>query len=147
MNEKDCAECRGKKVTLEQKNLTLDVVKGMANNEKVIFERQGEQVPDMLQGDIIVQIKQQAHAVYKRVGDNLYMNLDISLQEALFGYERKITHLDAHKFDLNSSFNKISQPFSWNIVSGEGMPVKNRDRFGELHAKIIVNFPTKLTKK
>lgn len=120
----------------------------MANGEKIVFERQGEQVPDMLQGDIIIQLKQQSHNVFRRVQNNLYMNLDISLQEALFGYSRQLTHLDGHKFEVKSSPNHITQPFSWNIINREGMPVKNRDNmFGDLHAKLIVNFPNKLSKR
>ena len=42
----------------EPKTLTMDVEKGMVNNEKIIFERQGEQVPDMLQGDIVMVLRQ-----------------------------------------------------------------------------------------
>ena len=68
----------------------------MANGEKIVYERQGEQVPDMLQGDIIIVLKQQPHNLFKRVQNNLYMNMDISLKEALFGYERKVKHLDGH---------------------------------------------------
>ena len=41
-NEKDCTQCRGRKVTNEAKTLTIDIEKGMANKEKIIFERQGE---------------------------------------------------------------------------------------------------------
>ena len=56
--------------------------------------------------------------------------------------------MDGHKFDLNSVFNKVTQPFSWNIVKGQGMPIKGvDDAYGELHAKLMVNFPTKLSKK
>ena len=55
-------KCKGKKVVQEPKTLTMDIVKGMANNEKVVFERMGEQVPDMLQGDIVMQIKQDQHS-------------------------------------------------------------------------------------
>lgn len=58
MNEKNCVKCKGKKVIQEPTTLTMDIVKGMMNNEKVIFERKGEQVPDMLQGDIVMQVKQ-----------------------------------------------------------------------------------------
>jgi DnaJ-class molecular chaperone len=100
----------------------------------------------MLQGDIILVLKQQPHNVYKRVQNNLFMNVDITLKEALFGYERKYKHLDGHEFGLHSSFNKVTQPFSWNIVKGEGMPIKSVDgSFGELHAKLLIQFPTKLT--
>jgi len=93
-------------------------------------------------------LKQAPHNVFKRVQDNLYMNVDISLQEALFGYEGQFTHLDGHKFSVHSTFNKVTQPFSWNIIRDEGMPKKNQDgEFGEMHVKCIVNFPTKLTKR
>ena len=103
---------------MQTKTLTLEVERGMANNEKIVYERQGEQIPDMLQGDIIVQLKQTPHNVFKRVGDNLYMNLDITLQEALFGYAKRISHLDGHQFNLISAINKVTQPFSWNIIHG-----------------------------
>jgi len=79
-NEKDCKICRGRKVVMEEKRLDLEIVPGMANKEKIIYERLGEQVPDMLQGDIILQLKQAPHSVFKRVQNNLYMNVDISLQ-------------------------------------------------------------------
>ena len=124
---------------MEEKKLDLEIVPGMANKEKIIYERLGEQVPDMLQGDIILQLKQAPHSVFKRVQNNLYMNVDISLQQSLFGYSGSFTHLDGHKFEIASTFGKVIQPFSWIIVQGEGMPVKHRDgRFGDLHAKMMV---------
>ena len=86
----------------------VDIVKGAASNERIIFERQGEQVPDMMQGDVIVQLKQQPHNVFKRVQNNLYMNLDITLKEALFGYEKTVRHLDGHECSLHSTYNKVS---------------------------------------
>ena len=86
--------------------------------------------------------------MYKRVNDNLYVNMDISLKEALFGYEKSFKHLDGHTFTLHSTYNKVSQPFSWNIVKDKGMPIKNREGyFGELHAKVLVSFPTKLSER
>lgn len=74
------------------------------------------------------------------------MNLDITLKEALFGYEKKVRHLDGHECSLHSTYNKVTQPFSWNIIKSEGMPIKGRDTdFGELHAKLLIKFPTKLS--
>jgi DnaJ-class molecular chaperone len=37
----------------EAKSFSVDVERGMKNGDTIAFERQGEQVPDMLQGDII----------------------------------------------------------------------------------------------
>lgn len=67
MNEKDCTTCRGKKVVMDTKTLTLNVEKGMQHMEKIVYEKQGEQIPDMIQGDIVIQLKQQPHNVFKRV--------------------------------------------------------------------------------
>lgn len=39
------------------------------------------------------------------------------------------------------------QPFSWKILPGEGMPIRGTGEFGELHVKLIVNFPKELTEK
>ena len=37
----------------EGKQFLVDVERGMANGDTILFEKQGEQVPDMIQGDII----------------------------------------------------------------------------------------------
>ena len=36
------------------------------------------------------------HGVFERRGDDLYMNLTISLRDALVGFSVDITHLDGH---------------------------------------------------
>lgn len=118
----------------------------MSNNEQIIFEKQGEQKTDMITGDLIFVLKQTTHNTFKRVQNNLYMNMDISLKDALLGYEKTFTHLDGHEFTLVNKPNEVAQPFSWNILEGEGMPIKDSGGdYGELHAKILVNFPTKLS--
>ena len=72
--------------------------------------------------------------------------MDITLKQALLGYEKSFKHLDGHEFTLKSDPNKVTQPFSWNIVEGEGMPIKDSGGdYGELHTKVLVNFPTRLS--
>ena len=39
------------------------------------------------------------------------------------------------------------QPFSWKIINGEGMPIRGTGQYGDLHVKLLVKFPTKLTPK
>jgi DnaJ-related protein SCJ1 len=83
--------------------------------------------------------------VFKRVGNNLYYNMDLTLEEALMGFSKRITHLDGHSVTVSSS--SVSQPFSWQIIKEEGMPIRGTSDFGDLHVKMIVNFPAKLTDK
>ena len=42
----------------ESKKFTVEVERGMKNGDQIVFEKEGEQVPDMLQGDIIFVLKQ-----------------------------------------------------------------------------------------
>ena len=37
------------------------------------------------------------HPIFERRGDDLYVNLTISLRDALVGFSMDITHLDGHK--------------------------------------------------
>jgi DnaJ-class molecular chaperone len=143
---KHCKSCRGRRLVQEGKQFTVDIEKGMKNGDKITFEKDGEQQIDMIQGDIIFIIKQQTHAVFKRVGDNLYMNLDITLEEALLGFKKTIKHMDGHTVEIKSDPMEVIQPFSWKILKDEGMPIRNSGGdYGELHVKMIVGFPAELT--
>ena len=41
------------------------------------------------------------------MGDNLYYNLDISLEEALLGFSKRITHLDGHLVEVSSNGESV----------------------------------------
>lgn len=61
----------------------------------------------MIPGDVIFTIKQQPHNRFKRVGDNLYQDLTISLEEALLGFKKRINHLDGHLVEISSKEDEV----------------------------------------
>jgi len=85
--------------------------------------------------------------VFRRVGDNLYMNMDITLEESLLGFSKSFKHLDGHEVIVKSEPGEIIQPFSWGIFKDEGMPIRGTSDHGELHVKFLVNFPKTLSAK
>lgn len=40
--------------------------------------------------------------MFKRVGNNLYYNMDITLEDALLGFRKIIKHLDGHFVTVES---------------------------------------------
>ena len=54
--KKRCQKCKGKKVAKEDKELTVDVEKGMTHGEKITLHGQGHEVPEAEAGDLIIQI-------------------------------------------------------------------------------------------
>lgn len=88
----------------------------MANGENMVFEREAEQIPGMVPGDVVFTIKCEQHPKFKRIGDNLYYDLDISLEEALLGFKKRINHLDNHLVEISSIPGEVIQPFSWKVI-------------------------------
>jgi len=103
----NCPKCRGKRLINESKMLEITIERGVANGDTILFEKDGEQVPDLARGDLLFTIKQRPHNRFKRVGNNLFMDMQISLEESLLGFRRTISHLDGHKFEVKSSENEI----------------------------------------
>ena len=142
-----CPDCRGRKIVRESTKLTLEIERGMENGQNIVFRGEAEQSPDTLPGDLIVTLKQKRHNFFKkRVNNDLYIDMDLTLKEALYGYNKKIKHLDGREFYIESK--KITQPDEVRIITGEGMPVhKFPSQKGDLYIKFRVILPKNLNKK
>ena len=52
-----CKTCKGKRFVQESKQFNVEVERGMKNGDQIVFEKDGEQQPDMIQGDVIFVVK------------------------------------------------------------------------------------------
>lgn len=48
-------------------------------------------------------LRQEKHPLFVRDGDNLMMDIKITLKEAIMGYKKRIRHLDNHYVEIESS--------------------------------------------
>nr|CCA15933.1 conserved hypothetical protein [Albugo laibachii Nc14] len=142
--KKKCPHCHGHKVTAEEKDFVVDIERGAPSNHQIVFERQSEQKPGMLPGNVIFQLQTKPHAAFRRSEDDLHHTMEISLQEALLGYDVSVVHLDGRKVHL--AYDKIIKPFEVRTIEGEGMPHFNYPSdFGNLHIHHHIKFPKSLT--
>lgn len=140
-----CSNCRGNKVVVQKKDLEVVVEKGMKDQEHIVFERESEQHPDTIPGDLIIVLKQSKHHFFHtRKGDDLYADITLNMKEALLGFNKEFKHLDNREVKINKS--KPTQPFEVKPLKGEGMPVHNSaSNKGDLHLKFKVRLPEKLS--
>ncbi|KAL3674890.1 hypothetical protein V7S43_000816 [Phytophthora oleae] len=139
-----CPFCHGNKVVQEDKVLTAEIEKGMPSTHQIVFERESEQRPGMVPGDVIFRLHQVPHNHFRRAGDDLHYDLEISLEEALLGYKKPMKHLDDRTVVLTNS--KVTTPFEVRTVQGEGMPVHNYpSQHGSLHVHHEIRFPRALS--
>lgn len=61
---KRCKTCMGKKIKKETKTLKVEVDKGTPNGEKYTLSGEGDQVPDVDAGDVIVIIKEKPNKIF-----------------------------------------------------------------------------------
>ncbi|XP_041375108.1 dnaJ homolog subfamily A member 2-like [Gigantopelta aegis] len=143
INEKDrCKECRGKKVTSETKILEVHVDKGMRDGQKIPFRGEGDQLPDMEPGDVIIVLQQREHDFYSREGNDLFCTYTIGLTEALCGFHFTLKHLDGRDLLIKNPPGGVINPGMIRAVRNEGMPIyRNPFEKGNLYIKFEITFP------
>jgi len=143
IREKDrCTKCSGAKTYSEKKVLDVYIDKGMRHGQRVVFSGEGDQSPDVIPGDIIVVLQQKEHATFKRDGDDLFMEQELTLHEALCGYELRVTHLDGRTLRVKSTPGEVVTPGDVKCIMNEGMPIHKRPyEKGRLIIRFNVVFP------
>jgi len=141
-----CTHCHGSKVDRDEQFLTVVVERGMPDGFKISLHSEGDQRPDEEPGDIHFMVQTAHHSTFERHGLNLKMNMQISLKEALLGFERTVKHLDAHEVKIKR--DRVTRPGLEISLPGEGMPNHNDPtQFGSLYVTFTVIFPEALTEK
>lgn len=140
-----CEECPAVKLEREKDTIVVHVEPGMVEGQEITFFEEGEPMVDGEHGDLRFRIRTLAHSVFTRVGNDLHMNKTISLVDALTGFSQQFKHLDGHAVTLANE--GVTRPGSVQKVVGEGMPVFDAGRKGDLYVTYTVDFPASLTEE
>ncbi|ENN74728.1 hypothetical protein YQE_08695, partial [Dendroctonus ponderosae] len=143
INPKDrCKHCQGKKVIRDRKILEVHVDKGMVDGQKIVFNGEGDQEPDLEPGDIIIVLDEKEHTVYKRSGSDLILRLEIQLSEALCGFQKVLQTLDNRDLVITQLPGEVIKHGDVKCIQNEGMPIyKNPFEKGRLIVQFLVQFP------
>jgi len=149
IKEKDkCKECKGQKVSQQKKNLEVHLDKGVPDGHRYTFKGESDEVPDVDPGDVIVEIVVEKHKKFTRKGANLVYNTDITLIEALGGFEMTMEHLDKRNILIKTKPGEIIKPAELKTVKECGMPIFNSPyRFGHLYIQTNIVFPKEVSEE
>ncbi|EPY18655.1 molecular chaperone DnaJ [Strigomonas culicis] len=118
-----CPTCRGRRVAKGVTTISVDVEGGLPEGHVLVYELEGDQQPGVVPGDVRVTLLSAPHPVFTRHGDDLHMQVRLTLREALVGFEREIPHLDGHVVEL--AREGVTQHGQEQRLRGEGMPKHN----------------------
>lgn len=137
-----CNDCSAEGVTVEKKVLKVEIDKGMSSGEKLVFRGESDQAPGHVPGDVIIILEQEEHPVFTRQGDDLVMTKDLTLVEALCGFQFSIQHLDERVLLVSSEPGQVIKPGDTKCILSEGMPrLGSPFSRGRLYIKFNVIFP------
>ncbi|KAG0268906.1 hypothetical protein DFQ27_005345 [Actinomortierella ambigua] len=129
-----------------EKILTVDIKPGWKAGTKIRFPREGDEFPDGQIQDIEFVIEEKDHPMFKRQGDDLVVNLELTLLEALTGFSKSVRTLEGKTLPISSAGTRVIEPGQEERYPGEGMPIsKKAGQKGDLIVKYVVKFPKSLT--
>ncbi len=138
-----CDTCKGKGVLRKEEEISINIPSGIRDGEMIRMTGSGEAITKGTTGDLYIKINVTSHPVFKREGNDLTMNLDLRLSDALLGTEYSIQTLDGEiqvKIPEGISINEILR------VKGKGVPITKNKR-GDLLIKLKIKLPGKLSRK
>jgi DnaJ-related protein SCJ1 len=139
-----CPVCRGKAVVSGETALSVDIEEGLPEGHVLKYELEADQTPGQVPGDVLLTVVTAPHPTFMREGNDLYVNVTISLKEALLGFERTISHLDGHKVVVERT--GVTQYAQRVRIAGEGMPRHHvPSEHGDLYVTYNVELPQALT--
>eukprot|EP00299_Pterocystis_sp_00344_P016502 c8280_g1_i1.p1 GENE.c8280_g1_i1~~c8280_g1_i1.p1 ORF type:complete len:356 (-),score=95.54 c8280_g1_i1:189-1256(-) len=141
--EEKCSSCPNGPTEQAQINLTVDLHKGMSDQEEIVFHEVADEKMDHIAGNLVLVIKAQPHSRFIREGDNLKTTMSITLEEALVGFERYIKQLDGR--DVLVKKDSVTFCEEVFMVPGEGMPRKHGRGNGNLYIDFKIQYPRTLS--
>jgi molecular chaperone DnaJ len=141
--EKPCHTCRGEGRVEKNSKIKIKIPAGVEDGTRLRSSGQGEGgVRGGAAGDLYVVLHVEPHELFQREGTDLFCNVPISFARAALGGEIKVPTLEGSailKIPAGTPSNKVFR------LRGKGMPEVHGRGVGDLHVKIYVEVPTRLS--
>jgi DnaJ-class molecular chaperone len=125
-----CNICSGKTFIYKEKTIKIPLKSELSHGSKISLFGKGHQYKN-IKTDLIIILNELPHNIFQRYNNDLFINVNLKLYQALFGFEKIITHLDNRKLCIscktNINFNTIKK------IPNEGMKSK-----GDLYIKFFI---------
>ncbi|KAL9272653.1 DnaJ homolog subfamily B member 13-like protein [Drosera capensis] len=142
----DSAVRSGISVRTKVEILPIEIKPGWKKGTKVTFPEKGNEEPGVIPADIVFVINEKPHPVFRRDGNDLLVDLEITLLESLTGKTFEITTLDGRCLPLE--ITSIIKPGFELVVPDEGMPIsKQPGKKGSLKFRFKVKYPSRLSEE
>jgi DnaJ-class molecular chaperone len=140
-----CPQCHGTGRVLMLKKFDVTIPKGIGEGKRIRLAGQGGAgINGGPNGDLYLVVKSPNDPTYKRKGDDLYVDLPVSIYDLLLGGEVEVPTLAgqvAMTIPEGTQNNRLLR------LSGKGMPRVNGKGAGDQYVRLIGQLPQHLSDK
>ncbi len=142
---KRCSTCQGRQRVQKVSKLNISIPKGIQDGQVITYRNEGSAGRNGgPRGNLVVEIRVLKHDLFVRKGSDLFVDVPISFFEAILGTSITIpTFNGAYKLKIPEG----TQPEQVFVAKGYGIKKMNAIGYGDLHIKIVVEMPSKLTEE
>jgi DnaJ-class molecular chaperone len=144
-NGRLCSQCHGTGRVLLTKKFEVTIPKGIAEGQRIRLAGQGGAgIGGGPNGDLYLIVKLAEDPTYKRKGDDLYVDLPVSIYDLVLGGEVKVPTLSgqvAMTIPEGTQNNRLLR------LAGKGMPKVKGSGSGDQYVRLIGQLPQRLSDK
>lgn len=135
-----CSRCRGQGSVPTKETLKVKIPPGVDSGSKILLEGKGHAGKNGgPYGDLYILIKVKPHPIFERKGDNLYLDVNIKVTEAILGTELEVPSLSGEKVKVK--IPEGSREGDLIRIEGYGMPKLRGYGKGDLFVRVHVEIP------
>lgn len=135
-----CNHCKGKGLMSKEKTITIPLRKGIGNGQKIEIEGKGNESREHnKRSNLIIVIVEKEHKIFKRDGNNLHMEIELRLFQALCGFSKTIDFFNDQKLVIQSK--DVIENGDIKVINQKGMPDLRTGVYGDLIIHFKVVFP------
>lgn len=142
--EKVCSVCNGRGTQRRSQDIKLKIPAGIDDGATIRLREHGEAVANGPKGDLYVNIRVKPHKQFTREGDLILSEQHVNMIDAALGIEIPVATVDG---DVRMKVPAGTQSGTDFKLSSHGVPHLRGETRGAHIVTIIVDTPTKLTKK
>lgn len=140
-----CASCRGTGKAQKRRKVSVNIPAGVENGEVLTVQGQGNVGTNGgPKGNLNIRVEIKPDSVFTREGNNIWVDVPISFAQAALGAEITVPTIDGN---MQYTIPEGTQTGTVFKIKGKGVPYFRRDGRGDHMVRVIVEIPTKLTKK
>ena len=143
--KKTCTKCHGKGKIRKNKTITVTIPSGVDNADRLRLPGKGGAGENGgSNGDLYLEFLIEEHPFYHRDGDDIYLEVPITMSEAVLGCKKEIPTLDGN---VRLSISAGTSNGDKQRIKGKGIKNEHTRTIGDMYIIINIVTPKKLTKE